>query len=616
MVHRIGRKKFRVFAYDVESHNDPISVAEKKTGIWLSSFIDENSDEKDNAIYFYTIEVFLDHLEKEASLPIIHGKKPIRNIAVYIYNLSFEWSFILPVILKRGFHWKEIIDWKKDRYCYSSITNKTASSVWSVSLKFGPRSGNVIFRDLCKIFPGGLGKIAKSFNLPTQKGEIEYTKNRRSKDYIPTEEEKFYNFKDNRIIIDILLKLMDDKEFWKATSAASYSMAKLLKYAYPKSHHPLKSYRRSYPMLGIDENSFVRKSVGGGITYATPSYQFKELRNLGHIDAHQMHPSQIVSHLFPYGKGEYFEGKPKYRSARRYCLHILVSYSGVYLHSVIKLIGTDIASNAELYVWDFEIPTMKKCYRDLDIKYIDGYAYKIKSVPWAGFCRENYALRKKAKSIKDSFGIMYYKLLNNSGAYGKFLEKAHNECFENIVAPNGSVDSLVHARTPRESDVAESVCNSTYTYLPYGSCIPAWSRVTLIETALKFGWENIVYFDTDSIFFVKNEKTLKTLETLDTRDELCCWGVENDIETGEFTAPKRYKLIEIEKDGTTRDQITMAGVNFEKGTTPTYENTDIIDHVYTVHRMKKVKGGSVLITEPKHIRVKKEYETILKTNTK
>ena len=36
---RIGRKEYSVYAFDVESHNDAESLKNKKTGIWLASFL-------------------------------------------------------------------------------------------------------------------------------------------------------------------------------------------------------------------------------------------------------------------------------------------------------------------------------------------------------------------------------------------------------------------------------------------------------------------------------------------------------------------------------------------------------------------------------------------------
>ena len=61
---------------------------------------------------------------------------------------------------------------------FNSISTKSVSSVWQVQLKFSKKSGIVVFRDLAKIFGGGLGAVAKAFKLPTQKGEIDYRLNR------------------------------------------------------------------------------------------------------------------------------------------------------------------------------------------------------------------------------------------------------------------------------------------------------------------------------------------------------------------------------------------------------------------------------------------------------
>ena len=40
---RINRKKYNVFAFDIESHNDEESIKNKTTSMWLGCLIDENS---------------------------------------------------------------------------------------------------------------------------------------------------------------------------------------------------------------------------------------------------------------------------------------------------------------------------------------------------------------------------------------------------------------------------------------------------------------------------------------------------------------------------------------------------------------------------------------------
>lgn len=307
MIQRIGRKKYSIYAMDVESHNDLESISKGVTSIWLGCLIDEESKMEDESSYFYDIETFLSRMEEYSKTRRNHAKTRLcKNVCVYIYNLSFEWSFILPILLKMGFKWSSS---NEDEYTYNSVTTKSCSSVWEVNLRFSKRNGIVKFRDLAKIFGGGLGNVAKSFNLATQKGSIDYRLNRLH-NYQVTNEEKEYCFKDTRIIIDILLKMREDKDFWKSLSASSYSMLKLLKYGYPRETKPYLAFRKGYPNLSEEETNFLREGVEGGITYAPERWQFKEIEHILHVDMHQAHPTSAYCNLFPYGEGEYFIGEP------------------------------------------------------------------------------------------------------------------------------------------------------------------------------------------------------------------------------------------------------------------------------------------------------------------
>ena len=631
MKHRIGRKNFKIFGFDLESHNDEESIAKKETSMWLGCFIDENSQRNDEKSFVYSIDELLLRLEQE-STPVRHHNEsiPCKNVAVYIYNFSFEWSFILPVLIQKGFKFKESIT-EEDEFVYNSVSTKTCSSVWCAQIKFHKKSGLVVFRDLAKIYGGGLGKVAKAFNLPTQKGEIDYTLNRLH-NHIITEEEKDYCFNDTRIIIDILLAMIkkNDKEFFNAVSMATYSTKKMVKIGFPRATKPYKEFRKFYPELDEEETEFLRKGVGGGITYAPSRFQFKDIKHdIIHIDAHQMHPSQAYYKMFPYGKGEYFKGKPP--MARICACRIKITYDDVLLHSVISLIGLDFVQGREIVVWDFEIPTMKKVYVNLEIEYIDGYAYKYKPLPWRKFYALNYDERLKAKERKDDFNVLYYKLLNNS-SYGKLLEKPHNIVIANIINEDGVIDSEVYDK--KEDDLEIS---AKYTYIPVGSCIPAYSRVNLIETALKFGWEKICYFDTDSIFVLLDKETLNVWNTqVSHKDYLGGWALEEIIQRAQFTAPKRYKTI---SDGKTT--IKAGGINFNKFKEQKvddlltneakivsdkereemidkyqipYDEINIVSSSFNVQRAYRCKGGTLIIFQKKEMGIQKKYEKIYQQN--
>ena len=158
-----------------------------------------------------------------------------------------------------------------------------------------------------------------------------------------------------------------------------------------------------------------------------------------------------------------------------------------------------------------------------------------------------------------------------------------------------------------------------------GSCIPAYSRVMLIETALKFGWEKVCYFDTDSIFVLLDEYTERVWnEEVNQADELGGWALEEIIDRAQFTAPKRYK---IEVDGVTT--IKAGGINFnqyllEKAISNgidleevavEYEEINIVNSNWKVQRAFRCKGGTLIDFQLKEMSVPKKYEEVYHKNT-
>lgn len=613
MKRRIGKSWFSVWAFDIETHADPVSVREGKTGVWLYSFINDKSQIGDEGNYGRTMEEFIAKLEELTSPKKRnhHGKEnDPKNLLIFIWNLSFEWSFLLPKLMEVGFSYSD--DFKGKAFVFNSISTKTCSSVWEARVKFGEENGTVVFRDLAKVFPGSLRNVAKSFGLETQKGDIDYQKDRRAPDYVPTKEEKEYNFKDTRIIIEILLEMekRNDADFWQSISAASYTMRKAMKFSYPRSFNPLKEYRRKYPVLEKEESDFISHSVAGGLTYCPENWQFKEVDGLiGHIDFHQSHPSRMASmhgERFPCGFGTYGLGKPECSHREMACCHVYFSYTGVKLHSIIGLIGLSTAERKELWLWDFEIECAKLCYENLEIEYIDYYKYQWSYLPWRGYCQENYAKRLIAKKKGDLFDVFYYKLLNNS-LYGKTLENGHNIVYENFVDEDGRIDS-------HERPTDEIKMGGRYTYKPVGSAIPAYSRVALIRAGLKLGWRNVLYMDTDSLFFILNPETKRNLKKLEISSAMGAFGWEDVDENGrsiltrsQFTAPKRYKLGY--KDGDF--DVKMAGVSDPKvgidGYHFSYNEINLIDGIYSSHSRKRAEGGTLIVDVPKKLQVQEKY---------
>ena len=641
LIHRISRKKYNIFALDIESHNDEESIAKNETSMWLGCFINDESKIDDESSYFYSWDELFSKLNY---LTLTHrtrknyvlGARNISNICIYIYNASFEWSFILPYLLSNGYKFKESIE-EDDEKVFSSITTKSVSSVWEARIKIGKKNGIILIRDLAKLYGGGLEAMAKAFNLDTQKGEIDYTKNRlHYKDkngneipYIPTRDEKEYCFNDTRIIVEVLLKTIqnNDKDFFNSLSMAGYSVKQLLKAGYPRSYYPYKEFRKDYPALSEKESDFIRKGFAGGLCYAVEDYQFKEVKKVLHIDAKQMYPSMIYLYPHPYGEGEYFTGKPTAIFKSASMCHVRISYTKALLHSVIALIGIPFIDDLELWLWDFEIPLMYKIYKGLKIEYIEGYTYKLKFLPWRKQVKRNFDLREEAKKKGDSYNVLRYKLLNNSGAYGKFVERPHNLIFKNYINEDNIIDSLVEEKS-------EIKINAKYTYIPLCS-ITARARVCLIETALLFGIENLLYFDTDSIFCLYNDHTKKVYDTkINKKNELGGWAIEEISDRAQFTASKRYKLEIGDKT-----IIKAGGINFDKYKLENhkqeyedllnqgyssrdalreinipFDEVSIISSKWAVQRAYRCKGGTLIKFQEKEMSIPKKYIEIYKNN--
>ncbi|MBO7731965.1 MAG: hypothetical protein J6S67_05415 [Methanobrevibacter sp.] len=637
---RINRKKYNVYAFDIETHNDEESIKKRETSMWLGCLIDENNKIDDEASYLYSMEEVFNKLEALSNPKRKHGekKKPCKNIVVYVYNLSFEWSFMVPYMLENGFTFKAIIE-DDDEYVFNTISTHSVSSVWNINIKFSANSGNIIFRDLAKIYGGGLRNVAQAFNLPTQKGEIDYRLNRLH-NHIVTKEEKEYCFKDTRIIIDILsiMQAKGDRYFFNSMSMASYSMRMMIKYGWPRTTKPYAKYRELYPELKEEETAFLRNAVSGGITYAPERWQFKDIKHdIICIDKNSMHPSSAYFNKFAWGYGEYKTGRPFDYANYSNCCHVRVSYAGVKLHSVIKLIGIPYVDDFELTLWDFEIETMKKCYDNLEIEYIDYYRYRKKPLIWRRYYAHCYYARLEAKERGDDFNVLYYKLLMNS-SYGKSLEKAHISIFENYIDDDGIITSkTINKNKPsylNDEEWNSKMINAKYTYLPYGSQIPAYSRCDLIETALKISPDGskIVYFDTDSIFFIKDDETMANFEKyVNKRNFLGGWKIDKVIERAQFTAPKRYKYKD--SKGT---HIKAGGINFtkyisdrakEKGITEIedinkfindyqfeYNEVNIVSSIWQVQRAYRVRGGTIIEFQDKEMSVPKKYKEIFENN--
>ena len=200
----------------------------------------------------------------------------------------------------------------------------------------------------------------------------------------------------------------------------------------------------------------------------------------------------------------------------------------------------------------------------------------------------------------NAFLKAYYKLLNNS-FYGKIAERAHETYFENVIREDGTIDSEVRACEKRPGK---------YSYIPVASCITAYRRCALIEDALRLSpsGDSVLYMDTDSLFFLDNEETREGIKSLTIGEALGDFAFEADIERGQFTAAKRYKIVE--KDvGTT---VKAGGITMKDGLD--FDDVDLVEGTFTAKTAVRAKGGALIIDKVKELGVQAKYRDTFDRN--
>ena len=574
---KIGNEKYSVWFYDSETHNDtklverlakeyrdgvrPLST--EGVGLWLWYCIGRETGDYKTSPHGYSRKEFIDWLETRSK-----G----RSRLVYVFNLAFETSYILPYLLRHGWTYGQ-----KGEHTFSLVCNESISSVYTLRLNrddYGRRK--VVFKDLHKRRPGGsLRQLAKDYRLPIQKAYIEgedngqegYLKDRHG-NYTPTEDELYYCWCDCKVCEELYAIKVDEynetikqhptadrvkkdgsiekidvektdefKEFFDSCSSASYACKRRIRETYPdnyimvdgkaKRYGRRKQFRDEFPRLGESTDLFVRRSYEGGLCYPTAWVRNKDLgkRIIGHADVVSQYPSQIITRKkFPYGAPQWVEPEEVHEEeGYRYLLQIQWKYTKVKRIPSLKMtnvvgiwysdfdsIGNPIKEDfcdeqargviPELrYIWDFYIPTRRRCLEGFDYKIIRALKFKAKPSPFAPYFLEHFNLKNKYKKEGLSAKKRNEKLLINQPT-GKFGEKPHNSLRECFLGEGGYPERKL---TEKEDPDTEA----KFTYTPFISAVTAYAREFLLRTADYLGFENICYRDTDSLRFFWNKET-------------------------------------------------------------------------------------------------------------
>ena len=549
---------------------------------------------------------------------LLYTQFEMDNPKIYFHNLKFDGSFIIDWLLRNGYEWREDRKACTDRTFTTIISDM--GQFYMIDIYFqrrGKKAKKLTLYDSLKLLNFSVKEVAKAFDLPIKKGEIDYT--RHDTPQPVTQEEWEYLDNDVRIMAMALWHLQK-MEFSKMT-VGSCALAD-----YKRDFGEL--FDTVFPKIPYEIDCKIRKAYKGGWTYANAPYAGKDVGEGVVLDVNSLYPWVMAECPLPYGEPIEFFGK--YKENKKYPLYVQtircffklkpgylptiqlkhnLSYIGTkYLESSVNEFGEDELVTMTLASPDLEI--FLKHYDVTMLEYLGGYMFKQSTELFCEWVTKWADRKIKADEEKNKPLRTLCKLsLNN--LYGKFatnpIRKSKKPVFDtekNMVKYEVVKHPVYNDDGTPQLDENGEIRESAETlidglYIPVGVFVTAWARYKTITTAQKIqtdslaktGKSRFLYSDTDSIHLSGFEEP-EGVE-IDPR-KLGAWKLESKFCRARFIQAKRYIEDEIQEDGTTTLKVTCCGMPSSCYKYVTWENF----HPGAVYagklNHKTVQGGTIL----------------------
>lgn len=624
-----------------------------------------SNTENDNVVYGNDLKSFFNFFNKVKHYEInkIKGKITLNKVkqikqnltfSIYVHNLGWDIEFLKYYLLNNGFsYYNSVVKYNKkiktkyepksfhivenDNVVYSANINLESTEVEYVSKNEVVKDNIFVklnFIDSYKILPFSLDNIAKNVINIDEKyyklsDEYDYDKVRPINHEL-TELEKKYLYNDVYILKEFI------KQFYEpigtsCQTASSISFDKFIQGKYGEKSY--KKFLNDYPSLYEYKKIYniIKDSYKGGWTQANRKYKHLHLKNINgtSIDINSSYPSVIKYKPLPYGIPTLYNG---YKKANKNQLNLLtIGFNVFYNKNEDNLIGeiqvgainknvfglnsTEyLASNlidgvpkgtngkSEDYryvinIWEFELNNILENTVLEDYDVLNTLQFK-SNIGNFGKIVDDYTLmkiegKKEGNNIKQNFA----KLILNS-FYGKLASKP--ERLERKVVLNKN-----NIATSEQTDV-EYLAEKKF-YPAFSSCTTAWARVNLRTQLYKLGYNNILYFDTDSLYtLLPKEEVIKKLGNYRTvvddveilnddnmldKYELGKWDIEKTYTEFKTIGSKKYILKQKNNDIVCK----CCGVPQDARETLTFETFKIGYEIKNKKAKKKVRGGYVIL---------------------
>lgn len=505
------------------------------------------------------------------------------NLVLYFHNLKFDGEFCIHYLLKHGYNHTSNQKLKEGEF---NTLISDMGQFYKIKIKFF--NGNTLeLRDSLKLLTFSVKDIAKAFDLPIQKLEIEYTAPR-EENHIMTQAEIDYITNDVKIMSLALQKIFD-MGFTKLTQGS----CALTEY---KEIVGKKNFEKTFPKPDYDKD--IRKCYKGGFTYLNPIYESLDIGKGIVLDVNSLYPSRMYYCKLPYGEPLKYYGE--YKEDKLYPLYIQkfsceFELKSGYLPTIqlkgnnrflpTEYIESSDGDRIDLCLTSVDMELFFKHYEIYNIEYYEGWKFKASDKMFRSYIDKWMGEKIKAGKEGNKTLRNWAKVMLNS-LYGKFA--LNPICAKKSPYLDG--DTVRYKTEDREE--REPI------YLPVGAFITAYARSYTISTSqmireyslAKYGEDRYIYSDTDSIHTTVPIEDLEKLLKIDD-NELGAWAHESTFTRARFIRAKTY--IE-EIDG--KLHVTCAGMPDRCKELVTWENFKI-GSVYEGKLLPSHVNGGIVLKE-------------------
>lgn len=523
---------------DFETTTDP-----KDCRVWAYAICEVNNPE--NVIIGNNLDEFMSWCAER------------KNRKVLFHNLRFDAQSILVWLFRNNFK-HTILQEDRAAKTFNTLINKKGA-YYQIEVIFDRRGksiNKVVFEDSHKLLDMSVEKIAKTFELPFEKLELDYDEYRPVGHEL-TDYEKKYITHDVRIVAEAVKYFYDnglDKMTIGRCAMEEYKGA-------------TKNFSKFFPEPTYDFD--VRQSYRGGFTYASPKFQGKITKGGVALDYNSVYPSVMYDELLPHGTPIFFKGK--YEEDRRYPLYIQMIRCQFELKpgkipTIQIRYGSEYRANEYLTTTNKEFVTL--CLTNIDLElffeqydvynpeYISGWKFKAARGLFKEYIEKWYQIKIDAKRNNNPGMYEIAKRMLNA-LYGKF----------------GTVPKVVN-KIPGMDEEGRIVYKGEYSkvksgvYIGMATFITSYARDRIVRAAQKVtdeynaGRSNIqfIYADTDSLWLESPDHKLPDYFEYDDL-ALGKFKFEGEFKRGKWLRQKCY-IADFRKPGEEeyKLKVTVAGM--------------------------------------------------------